>query len=124
MALSPEAIIALIALLIACFPVIRFAIQSRKLLRQWWNQDNSTGGPPVPFSAHNQPDEENHDNNQLNHTPGSQLINHSYLPLPSTSGQSTQQLESGLFIFVRNEALAGVFTDGASASQEELHELV
>jgi hypothetical protein len=43
MAVSAEAIIALIALFVACVPGIRFALNNRNRIRQWWSQEKDSG---------------------------------------------------------------------------------
>jgi hypothetical protein len=52
MALSAEATIALISLvLIASVPGIRLAVRNRELLRQWWSRGNSTEGSALALSG-------------------------------------------------------------------------
>jgi hypothetical protein len=45
MDLSAEAIIALIALFVACIPGIRFILKHRNKLRRWWGQTQHTELP-------------------------------------------------------------------------------
>jgi hypothetical protein len=45
MNLSPEAIIALIALFVACIPGVRFILKNRNKLRRWWGQTQLTELP-------------------------------------------------------------------------------
>ncbi|KAE8311268.1 hypothetical protein BDV41DRAFT_542457 [Aspergillus transmontanensis] len=42
MALTTEAIIALIALFVACVPGIRFLISHKSMICQWWSRDRSS----------------------------------------------------------------------------------
>jgi hypothetical protein len=52
MALSAEATIALISLLlIASVPGIRLAVRNRELLRQWWSRGTSTEGSALALSG-------------------------------------------------------------------------
>ncbi|PKX88709.1 uncharacterized protein P174DRAFT_446210 [Aspergillus novofumigatus IBT 16806] len=129
MALSAEAIIALIALFIASVPGIRLVVQNRERLRQWWSRGTTTEGSVSVLSVHDRPNEENRENGPLNYTPDSHPIIPSYLPLSSTRdppyhhrsssifepiytvlqryenasrGQPSQRLESGIFFFARS----------------------
>ncbi|GFF50463.1 hypothetical protein IFM46972_09050 [Aspergillus udagawae] len=100
MALSAEAIIALIGLFIACVPGIWFAVQNKQLLRQWWNRGTSTEGSASALSVHHRPNEENQENGHFNYTPGSHLNDtnsQSYLPLPSTGHPSHHHRRSSIF---------------------------
>jgi hypothetical protein len=51
MALSPEAIIALVAVFIACVPGVRFVVQNRDRLRQWWSRGTSPEGSALALSG-------------------------------------------------------------------------
>jgi hypothetical protein len=51
MALSAEAIIALIALFTASVPGIRLVVRNRELLRQWCSRGTSTEGSALALSG-------------------------------------------------------------------------
>ncbi|GFG02451.1 hypothetical protein IFM5058_00942 [Aspergillus udagawae] len=101
MALSAEAIIALVALFIACVPGIRLVVQNRKWLRQWWSRGTSPEDLASPLPVHHRPNEENQENGHLNYTPGSHIPpdtnSRSYLPLPSTGHPSHHHRPSSIF---------------------------
>ncbi|KAB8206327.1 hypothetical protein BDV34DRAFT_224670 [Aspergillus parasiticus] len=52
MTLTPEAIIALIALFVACVPGIRFLFSRKPKICQWWSRDR---GPEDPENSHPSP---------------------------------------------------------------------